>query len=249
MGTMFESQTGNISSKFSVKDMTVNAPPATPEGQPVNFSLVGGYWGMDFNQNNPPKSGLGFSAGINGLKTSNTEFIKFIPEQFEIDVKIHDFPMAEIIKAGKDQAAAQLGQNQTTAPTPPNFPDLLAQAGSRVTHTLKISAPAYEINGSGEAKANAANPMGFITDQNLEIEGLDAILTELNQQAAADPNMKQAAGPLTMLQMMGQQDPNNPALRTYHLVVDEQGKVTMNGADMSSMMGGGMGGAPMGAPQ
>ncbi|HNQ91992.1 MAG TPA: hypothetical protein PKI93_03565 [Alphaproteobacteria bacterium] len=254
MGSMFESQMGEASAKFSIKGLAVNTSAKASNGHPVNFSLATGYWGMSFNQSTPPKSGMGFSIGMNGLKTNDAEFVKFIPEQFDLDIKVHDFPMAEIIKIGKDQATAQLGQSQTTdqaavAPTPPNFPAILAQAGSRVTHALKISAPAYKVNGSGEAKASTTSPMGVVADQNLEIEGLDAVIAELNQHAAADPNMKQAAGPLAMLQMMGQQDKDNPALRTYHLVVDEQGKVTMNGADMSSMMGG----APMatntGAPQ
>ena len=242
MTAMFQSQMGEFKGTYSIKDLSVNTPAKTPDAKPVSFSLKNAYWGIEFSQMTPPKSSIGFSMGMSGLNTNQDEFAQFIPQDFDINLKADNLPIAEIMDAAKSQIAAKIPDEQGTPQAPIAKPDIramLVNAGATLTDSIKIKAGAYNIDGNGTIKASSVNMFGATADQNLKIDGLDNIINELNKQAANTPQLRRAAGPLTMLQMMGQQDPNNPSVRTYHLVVDDQGNMTMNGSDLGAMIGGG----------
>lgn len=237
---MFRTNFGEFTAKYEVKAFKASFPTAKPN--PVDIGLDNGYVGVTFKQDVPNKTGAGFSFGFSGLTVPKTEWTNLTPTSADINIMFHDMPMADIMKVVQENNPA-LAKDPSTVP-PANtpspmavLPEILSKAGTRVTQSLNINAPSYKVQGSGEAKASVTAITGFTADEMLTVEGLDAVMAELQKLSATSPDAKQALGPMTMMQMMGQQDPANPAVRTYHLIAAEDGKVTMNGSDLSSLTG------------
>ncbi len=237
---MFRTNFGEFTAKYEVKAFKASFPTAKPN--PVDIALDNGYFGVTFKQDIPNKTGAGFSFGFSGLTVPKTDWTSLTPTSADINIMFHDMPMADIMKVAQENNPALSKDPNAVSPanTPSPMavlPEMLSKAGTRVTQSLSINAPSYKVQGSGEAKASATAMTGFTADEMLTVEGLDTIIAELQKLSATSHDAKQALGPLTMMQMMGQQDPANPAKRTYHLIAAEDGKVTMNGSDLSSLMG------------
>lgn len=237
---MFRTNFGEFTAKYEIKAIKASFPTAKPN--PVDLSLDSGYFGITFKQEVANKTGAGFSFGFSGLVVPKTEWTSLTPTSTDINIMFHDIPMADIMKVAEEHNPALAKDPKAVAPenSPPPMaviPEMLSKAGSRVTQSLNIVAPSYKVQGSGEAKASAKAMTGFTADETLTVEGLDTVMAELQKLSATSHDAKQALGPLTMMQMMGQQDPANPAVRTYHLIAAEDGKMTMNGSDLSGLMG------------
>lgn len=245
---IFRTNFGEFNAKYEIKSLRVTFPNAKPN--PVNVGLTDGYVGVAFKQDVPNKTGVGLSFGFNGLEVPKTSWTPLTPTSADINLMFHDMPLADIMKLVEENNPALANNpsagNANTAPPMAVLPEMLAKAGTRFTQNLNVIAPSYKVEGSGEAKASAKAMTGFTADENLSVEGLDAVMAELQKLSETSNDAKQALGGLTMMQMMGQVDPANPNKRTYHLIAGEDGRVTMNGSDLSGLMGMGQ---PAGEPQ
>lgn len=189
-----------------------------------------------------------FRLGLDGLDvtsaTVSAQDKRVFPKNSDLTIKITNLPISEFMRMGKDQLAVA---NGTAAPTTQKTPQaILSDAGTAAEYTLVYASDLLKVNGKGTVSASAKSMFGVLTDQMIEIEGLDAAIETIKAESANDPEAARMLQTLTMAQMMGQQDPNNPKRRTYHIVVDETGKATLNGSDLGAMMGGGAP-APAGA--
>jgi hypothetical protein len=108
----------------------------------------------------------------------------------------------------------------------------LQKAGSQLDiKTFHITAPEAAIDLGGAVKADAKAKHGVTTALKLRLTNLDGLI----KFAQGQPDGSQAAAGLTMVQTMGRQATDNgrPA-RDYDIVVDETGKVLINGTDFAA---------------
>lgn len=227
---------GSITSALAFKN--INLKSSTGD-TPFSTSIDNGKFVMSMDTPQGKETNLGLMIDVNGVKAHSDKYQKLIPQKINLDIKITDFPLTKLIKMGQQQMAIGMGKPESSSPSipPQSFPELLAAAGTRIDQNLAYLSDALKINGNGYAKAEGATALGGTAEQNLEIEGLDILLADISEMAKTDPSVGQVLGGLTMFQMMGQQDPNNPNKRTYKLIVDKDGRMTMNGSDLSGMMG------------
>ncbi len=175
-----------------------------------------------------------------------------IPTKISFDMALNKLPFKALTELGRTTLqqsqngpqAADLAKREAVL----KLPGILTQAGTNISiSNTEFASPDYRAFLNGVVTANVAAVKSFTADINGEVKGLDQLVQKLTP-LANDPNnpaagqIKQSLSGLAMLQMMGQQKQDDPTTRTYSLKVDEQGKVTLNGADMSALMGGAGGG-------
>lgn len=243
-------------------DMTVKGLRAKGKdkktGELQDFSLGSIHFGTGIDKINTPASDVRFTIGFGDLKIPSMpeEAAAFAPQDLNFDMRLNKFPLKEIINMGvetasKNAEAAQQGM-RPSAPNPMQAMNLFLEAGTEIA--LKenfLKGRDYGLYIDGTAKPNPNSPMGAIADYKVQFVGLDGMLNKIKSAAqdpaTAAPWMQKALGPLTMMQMFGQQDTfNGQPSRSYHFQATENGQMLMNGTDMSAMMGGAMGG---GQPQ
>lgn len=243
--TILDNPLGEVTSDLVVSNLEVRAmesDPVSGEKVPTLTGIKSINYGIDMNMADPAHAGFGLRLGMEGLSIDspklNEDQKKYLPQKIAFDLKASNIPAQELLKSVSGQFALMADPTSTAVPdqAPKSPQELLALANAKLDYTLQINSAAAKVNGKGTAAATLNNMLGLTSDQTFEIEGLDNMITELK----TNPQMTGILQPLAMIQMMGQQNQDNPQLRTYHLVVDEQGQVTMNGADMSAMIGDGV---------
>jgi hypothetical protein len=109
----------------------------------------------------------------------------------------------------------------------------LQKAGSQLDiKAFHITAPQAAIDLGGAVKADATAKHGVTTALKLRLTNLEGLI----KFAQGQPDGAQAAAGLTMVQTMGHQattDDGRPA-RDYDIIVDETGKVLINGTDFAA---------------
>lgn len=198
--------------------------------------------------------------GLEGLTMQNiadADTMGYIPQEANVEVYLSDLPMQSLYKTvaglikdtvnastaaeaaaktGKPNAVASQHQSQVMAAMMA-IPQMLSGAGStldiRNTYTKSADLNS-KLDGSFKATAGATKiAVGSLT---LTLQGLDELIVKL--QSNPNPMAKQAVGPLSIMQMMGQQGMvDGKSNRTYKLDVQADGKVLMNGNDVAQMGG------------
>lgn len=158
-----------------------------------------------------------------------------LPRSLDVDLNAKKMNFDDLVKASRSLMTSDI---VTALGALPQY----LTDGASLTHTLDVSSPAYTGKGNGTVTANKKAAQFYTADQYLQVEGLDAIVTKVNEQIAKSPASKAEAlqktlGPLTIMQMVGLKDDANPDLRTYKFVLNERGQMLLNGADMSMLLG------------
>lgn len=158
-----------------------------------------------------------------------------MPRNLDLEVNVTKIAFNDLVKA----AGSLMTGDILTAIG--NLPQYLSE-GATLKHNLDVSSPAYSGKGNGTFTANQEAAQFFTADQFLQVEGLDAIVTKVNDQIVKSSPSKAEAlqktlGPLTIMQMVGIKDDANPDLRTYKFMLNEKGQMMLNGADMSMLLG------------
>lgn len=249
---------GKSSDAFSVKmSMTdinihgVNAQTQAPEGS--KLSSFGFGFSMEGFRQGSVKTGLQLKYDGLEIQDQANADKDIIPQAVNLDLNINNLPVAQLIELGKTTVQQSSDPNSMAGmQAMMTLPKLLTDAGTNVTHTLDVTAPVYKASGNGVVNADMKAVNGFTADQSLTLDGLDKLIEIVTAESNKPGNpeaesLKKLLGSLAMLQMVGQKAADNPDRRTYKMVVDQQGKSTLNGTDMSAIMGMG-GGAGAGAP-
>lgn len=226
----------SLSSKIYLNGLSLTSPNDTTQ-QPETLTLDQAQlaFAMSGFRSGAVKSDI--QLAYNGLNLGTAAADSdLIPKNFDLALNLDKLPFAQLVELGRTNMTAPEG----TADVVGSATKIITDAGSSLTQTLSFSGSVLSGKGSGVVVANTAAVTGYTADQSLELEGLDTLITKLGETITSSPEgamMQQVLGPLTILQMVGQQDPANPAKRTYKFVVDAQGKTTLNGSDLSTLMG------------
>ena len=231
-----------------------NGATATP-GKPETFELGTAGFGFDMGGFRSGSVKMSMRLNYGGLKISDTTdpYKDLIPFASKIDFSINNLPFKELVDLGRGTMTASSSGDPNAAQMAGmtammQVPQLLTDAGTNLTHTFDSTADIFKIESNGVVSANIKALLGYTADENLTFTGLDKIIARINEEMKNPANpqasvLQSVLGTLSVMQMVGQKDPSDPDKRTYKLVVDEQGKMLMNGSDMSTIMGGGAGAA------
>lgn len=232
-------------STFSISDLSVSGKNKT--GESVSFSLGKGQIGFraaDF------RSGLvkfGVNLGYEKAVSSGTSkyLTLLLPSRFSADWSFNNLPYAKLVDVGR---SALSGGSQKASQANPlsvvaQIPQILTESGANLAQKTEATGPQYTLKSEGVVKANSKAVKGFTAEQNMEIDGLDSLISQLNKQSKIVDNpdsgdIQSTLGVLTMLQMTGQQKPGTSTIRTYRLTLDELGKTLLNGSDLSAFSNG-----------
>ncbi|OIN87523.1 MAG: hypothetical protein AUJ12_02000 [Alphaproteobacteria bacterium CG1_02_46_17] len=237
MAKMFENPMGEFTSELTLKDLKATGYTNTPEASGDEVTLKSAHFGMDMNLSNPQKASMVFRLGLDGLDVPLEDKKDVTPKNAELEIKVDSLPLMELVKTTRQIAGVEMqGATPDATPVKP-YPQILAEAQTSFSNKVDINTDILNVHGQGAAQASGQSMIGLTTDQNWEIKGLDALLEKLKNDQQNPEISQQIAQKLAILQLMGQMSPDKPDIRTYHLVVDDQGKMTMNGADLMSMMG------------
>ena len=256
MYNMMTNLMGKSSDSFSVamsmNGLTVTAPNETTQAMET-FELGNVAFGFDMSGFRAGAVKTGLKLGYGGLKLNDPAdtYKDIIPLNANVNLTINNLPFQQMVDLGRETMSANSGNPQAAQmagmTAMATLPKLLTDAGTTLDQTFDFVANAYQGKGSGVVKANLNAVSGFTAEQEAEFTGLDNVIAKIHEEMAK-PNNPEAQslqgilGPLTIMQMVGQQKPDAPDVRTYKLSVDETGKTLLNGSDLSTIMG--MGGAP-----
>ncbi|HOO50140.1 MAG TPA: hypothetical protein PLK94_02510 [Alphaproteobacteria bacterium] len=225
---LFEEPMGEMTSDFAINNLKLTER----DKQTEILTVASANFGLDIDMSNPEQAAFGLRIKASDIVQNIDPSQKnFSPKNIDLDLKIKNFPMQDIMKNARNE----LDKNIVVPSTP--MITLLSQAQTTVENKASLETEALSISGKGTILATLANPLGMNADQKWEITGLDAFMKEINTQMGDNPFAGQMLGPLVILQMAGQIAPDNPDKRTYHILANENG-VTVNGSDISQFMSG-----------
>jgi hypothetical protein len=191
----------------------------------------------------------GVRINYNDLKLNNATdpYKDIVPLSADLNLIVDNLPFSQLVELGRTTVSAGEGEDGAGQAAAMGalmtVPKLLTDAGTTLTQSFDFTSNSYKGKGSGVVTANMKAVNGYTADQDVELQGLDKVIEKINEEIKkpGNPdaqNLQSALGTLTILQMVGQKKPDNPDIRTYKLIVDEQGRTMLNGSDMSTLLGG-----------
>ncbi|MBT5433489.1 MAG: hypothetical protein HOK83_07495, partial [Rhodospirillaceae bacterium] len=214
-------------------------------------------------------SNMTFGMGLSGLSgNTGSFFIEYshqgldipydgpeadlIPGHVDLRLSLGDLPMAdassmalEMIEGAIDDPVAFEAQAEMAL----GFMALglqqnMVQSGSSFEiERLTYESPALKAGLTGRMVASDQSPMMSVGTARLEVVGLESFIKRMESMAAAgDPEAQETAQGLAMMQAMGERvEEGGEVKHIYDVEMTTDGRVLLNGNDMSPMMGGMMG--------
>lgn len=283
MNKMGDGITSNSEVSGIKVDVTPGKDPNMPtkDLSPLKLSLEKASTKMVFKGLSSDIGNAGMGLSLNGLNIASADpaTAGLIPFAANVDIALDKLPMKELnggfaglmqelmsstIATEKAagtvyEAQHKVESRQKLFTALATIPQLLANAGSTLTVSntyTKANDMSTTLDGKFTASATAQKiAAGQVT---LNITGMDETVARMqaeSQKPGASPKFAGAAQMLTLVQAQGQlgKGADGKSLRTYKLEVLEDGRVTLNGIDLSMLlgiMGGGMANpvAPVPAP-
>lgn len=247
----------SFTTNLGINGLTINGKNADTQA-PETFELGTAGFGFDMGGFRSGAVKLSFRLNYGGLKLADSvdQYKDLIPFASKLDFSINNLPFNELVELGRSTISSTAGNPEAAQmaglTAMMTVPKLLTDAGTNLSHTLESTAESFKAESNGVISANMKALLGYTADENLTFTGLDKIINRMNEEMKKPDNpdahsLQSVLQTLSIMQMVGQKDPSDPDKRTYKLVVDEQGKMLMNGSDLSTMMGGGAAGPVPGA--
>jgi len=186
-------------------------------------------------------AGSGVSLSYDGLTFKpNTPNMELVPQSFATTIGLNKLPIMDLMKFAEQAEGADPkdpnAQRALAGKAMQMLPQKLQAAGSSISlKNTHFGNGAYDVKIDGVMKAQSASKMGGVGELNIQTKGLDKIMQALQ----SSPKGAQMAQQLTMFRMISEEKGDKNIAR---IKLNDQGGVTINGKDMSALMGGAMGG-------
>lgn len=179
---------------------------------------------------------------VEGLPPAFTALLPYIAN---IDIRLDNLPMKALTKAFMALAAVARGQADDPVQQQKTREDVLA-AMKGLPQALAVSGAtavikntyfrAVDLNAAleGTVKANATSPLVGVGTMTLTMGGLDEMI-QRNQSMSASSGAMRSAQMMIPVQMMGQlqKGADGKSLRVYKMEATPEGKLLLNGLDMT----------------
>ncbi|HYD99432.1 MAG TPA: hypothetical protein VEH84_08620 [Alphaproteobacteria bacterium] len=202
---------------------------------------------------------LALDMGLNGFDSSNASlstgyghsgltinpqppFAEFIPGQAAYKISIAKVPSDKLWKSFADYItnSATAGEEQANAQLMGEMMMAMAAAKSEFRlDALSFAAPETGGEGSGSAAFDAESAMGVSGGFLFKLRGLDRAIAKAVEMGKKDPEAKEMAGVLSMVSTMGQagKDTDGRDIRTYKIDIAQDGRLLLNGNDLTPLLG------------
>lgn len=186
------------------------------------------------------------------------EFNKLTPTNFNFDASVQQIPFNDIyamMKEGMANANDPSAMQMMGMGLLFRLPGLLSEKGTKlVLDNNYIGNDNYMIKIKGEALADVSAMRTATANANITISGFDFLMSNAQSEIQNNPtgaqagNLQQMIMGLQMIQGFAdvQKDENGSSLHVFNISLDKQGKIMVNGRDLSMLAGGA---PPAGLPQ
>lgn len=222
----------------------------TKSGEPFELRLKDAEFSFDLSDIRAEKAAAVLTASLDGLSFAPLPAIyaSVVPQDFTFKAKVSDLPLQKIIEAVVSAATSTAASTQEPGKAPlalqqdvlpmMDLPQTLTTAGARLDISdTALTSTDLQTTLAGSARADVQAQMGATADFTLSFKGLDALVTKLNNGAAAPDAQPSLLAMLTPVQMMGTQGKaaDGTPTRSYRFELTPEGKILMNGADMAGI--------------
>ncbi|MEI7608984.1 MAG: hypothetical protein WCJ64_16525 [Rhodospirillaceae bacterium] len=230
-----------FSAKLAVGDTTMTAANDGSSFTVKELAAHGGIEGLDGELSSVT---FGYKHGGLTLKPSPGP-AEFIPDRGDLDLALTSLPNAGLWAAVEtvlkpapgqtdEQTGTQFAQTALTA---------LTQAGSRlVIKSLALESPAAAATVKGSATFDGKAGFGLVAGIDVVLRGIDAAVKRMQPAPGAkvDEDTQQTLAAFAFAQALGApgKDEAGRDLRTYKLELGPDGRILLNGADMSTVLTG-----------
>lgn len=245
-----------------VNDASSKNSKINPSGEPLRIDKIS--YGFSFDRLQEKTSDFGINVGFqnDSIEKIPHEYKQYVPQTFDFDTSLVNLPVPELVELAAQMSKVQGAntKNKLALQAAMLLPQMLSKAGTQIKiNTIDLGNNQYSMAMQGAIKSDVEAVHQATMDVKIKISGLDTLIQALR----ADTNRDTGAGQtgqkapqnmlmnpaglvsiLGMIQMMGQQSPDDPEIRDYHLVLDKTGRFTVNGSDISNITGGGARQAP-----
>jgi len=196
-------------------------------------SLRLGFDGADLDQ---PFVSARIEIASRDIKGTMVETVKTaVPSETALSIGAEKLPMVVLSEL--------LGDPKTTGPAGDEAVLIaLRTAGTTVKLTggrVETPLAAGTLEGAGAFKAGT--PMGFVGEATAVLRGIDDVIASVRPKpgAKADKEARDLMGVLSMIKMFGQagKDDKGRETRTYKFEATPEGRILLNGSDMSAIAG------------
>lgn len=226
---------------MNIKDIVGDIPATKKRPKPLTFSMKEASFKMKSESNKDQKVNYELQLGYEGLKANDLD--KYAPSQFNLDLSLANLPVKEIRDMASGMNISRDNPNSAKVAALQGMmtlPQILSKAGT----TLKIedtglSNDNYGADISGDFKATPTSPLGIIGDMKLKINGLDKIAADLEKrkEGAEENDVSKINSTLKNIQAIQLFAEKKGDTDLLHFTVGEEGKVLINGKDISLLMG------------
>jgi hypothetical protein len=237
-------------SKITATDIDLSRPAKAgePAGR-LQLKQVSSAFGLDGFRSNSVTMRVAFGYDALAFAPAPVGFTETVPSRINFDVTFNKIPFRELTDAANKamQSAGDTPESKRAAglQAASVIPQLLTAAGAyaQITQSF-IANNTYNATIDGKANANLKALMGADGKARIEVAGLDQLMTYLQTaikdpktDAAAKAQMQKTMLSLTVFQGFGQQGKNTAgqATRIYDVELNEQGKIMLNGMDLSAL--------------
>lgn len=246
-----DSAWSGFDSKITINNIALSRPAVS--GAPAgSFNLKQAVFGFDMNGFRTGAVTMHVNLGYDGLALIPPPegFNDTVPTHLNLNMTGDKIPLKELTDLGI--------KNMQLANTTPDakrasgmqmaqiIPQLLTQAGTTMTISQStLGNNTYTILMNGQLDANLKAIMGATGKARLEVSGFEQLL-KMVQDEMKDPrltqlgktNLQKTLVTMTVLQTAGQLSKNaqGQPIRTYDIELTDQGKLMLNGADMSLLL-------------
>ena len=244
-------------------NLTRPAIPGSPEGKLAIKDATLHFGAKGFRNDSVTMNLRTQYDGLN-LVPAPSGFDEATPARLNLDIHIEKLPFGELVRLsreGIETANSQPDGGKIAGMQAAKLiPQVLTNAGTHLKIDQSYLGNAlYNLDLDGILNADLNAVMGAEGKAKLEVTGLDALLALLKTrlkdpslEADAKARMNNALVTLTVLQLAGQQGTNadGKPVRSYNLELTKDGKIMINGADLSMLKAlAGAGKKPEEAPQ
>jgi len=248
---MIKTAGGGFTSNFIARNIThhQNGGEGEDKTKAVRIDKFG--FGLDMTGFDKGNIDLGLRAGLEEIEMANqaSDISGYFPNTMNIDIGINNLPLDALHKAGlstlksaKDNPnAASIGAVQMMM----TLPQILSDAGTNITlKDTYIKSREFDADLNGVLAADSQSRIGAIGSMTAIITGLDKAVAKLQEEMkTASESRKQKIQKLltqmTVISALGQagEDDDGNQTKTFKFVMEEDGKLLLNGTDMSAMFG------------
>lgn len=235
--TLIQDLLTGIAAKLELSDLAVTA---SAESGTVTLGHVGIQGGIQRDQG---QSTVTVGYDHDGLKLAfATVPQNLLPQKVEFLIDLANLPTGKLMSVlQKLEVAKAAGNEKSVEDANRELAESFYQPGIRLSvKSLHVETPAAAVKLEGEARLDSAAARGAVAGFDMVLRGLDALTKQLQPTPGAKPDeeTQNVLAVLAMLQVMGApgKDQSGNDTRTYKLQMTSEGKVLLNGADLTAMV-------------